>query len=197
MKNSTFKISTRDIVEIAMLVAMAVVVHLINIETGLAGGSISFTMVPLLVLSYRLGWFKGFIGAGVVYGLIACILSMSFDNDGTTIVNYPFDYLLGWGAMAIAGLFRKPLFDDNSKLNNLQKICLLVISVLLACVGRFAGAMLSSIIVYSYDFSAAFIYNVSYVFISGIACAIVMVILYNPLVRINRRFPTERKTIEK
>lgn len=197
MKNSTFKISTRDIVEMAMLVAMAVVVHLINIETGLAGGSISFTMVPLLVLSYRQGWFKGFIGAGIVYGLIACILSMSFDNDGTTIVNYPFDYMLGWGAMAIAGLFRKPLFDDNSKLNNIQKISLLVVSVLLACVGRFVGAMLSSMIVYSYDFVSAALYNLPYVFISGAACAVVMVILYNPLVRINRRFSPQRNTLEK
>ena len=75
MKSSFFKFSIRDIVEIAVMCAFAVVLDkFVKIPIGATGGSINIASVPLFIVAYRHGWFKGLIASGVVFALITCIL---------------------------------------------------------------------------------------------------------------------------
>ena len=62
MKKS-FKMTTREMVEIAFLIALAVVLDLAGIKIGHA----SFTMVPLFVLAYRHGFVKSLIVIAFIY----------------------------------------------------------------------------------------------------------------------------------
>ena len=64
MKKS-FKLTTREMVEIAFLIALAVVLDLAGIKIGHA----SFTMVPLFVLAYRHGFLKSLIVISVIYAV--------------------------------------------------------------------------------------------------------------------------------
>ena len=69
----TFGFTVKDIAEIAILSARAIVLdRVVRIPLGATGGSINISMVPLYVIALRHGWFKSFIAGGIVYGLITC-----------------------------------------------------------------------------------------------------------------------------
>ena len=61
MKKS-FKMTVREMVEIAFLIAIAIVLDIAGIKVGHA----SFTMVPLFVLAYRHGFIKSLITISLV-----------------------------------------------------------------------------------------------------------------------------------
>ena len=94
-------LNIRDMVEIAMFCAMAIVLDLtfFKIRIGQNGGSISLVMLPLSFLCVRKGFVKGFIGCGIVFGFLSCLL------DGYGLVTYPLDYLGAFGSISIVGLF--------------------------------------------------------------------------------------------
>ena len=100
-------LSVKEMVEMALLVALAVVLDLDGFKISLSadGGSIGFTMVPLFILGYRHGFFKSLIGVGVIYGLTTALL------DGHGLMYYPFDYLIAYGvSISIGSLFSKAIF---------------------------------------------------------------------------------------
>ncbi len=102
-------LSVREMVEMAMLVAVAILLDLdfLKITINADGGSISLTLLPLLVLAFRHGPLKGFLAAGVVYGFITCLL------DGHGFGTFPLDYLLGYGSVGVAGFFRYLAFNKT------------------------------------------------------------------------------------
>ena len=63
----------RALVECALMVALAFVLDLIPLPKWPNGGSVSISAVPIVFLSYRLGWGWG-LGAGVVYSALQMIL---------------------------------------------------------------------------------------------------------------------------
>ena len=99
MKKVLFDFKVADIVEIAILCSLAIVLDtFVKIPLG-PSGSINLSMVPILVIALRHGWFKTLFAGGLVYGLITCLL------DGYGIITYPLDYFLGFGSTAVLGLF--------------------------------------------------------------------------------------------
>jgi len=105
------KFVVRDIVEIAMLVAIAVVLDLdfLKFTVFPAGGSVGLTMVPLFILAFRHGVVKSFFGIGIVYSLITCML------DGHGWACFPFDYVLAYGSICLAGFFKPLIFKAELK----------------------------------------------------------------------------------
>lgn len=178
------KISVQEMVETAMLVALAIVLDLpfLKFRIGQNGGSISFTMVPLFVLAIRRGPIKGFIGCGIVYGIITCGI------DGWGIQTFPFDYLLGYGSIAIAGFFKKPILESKSIWKG---ILFLIIALLLGSFGRLVFATISSMVLYEYSFVPAIVYNLSYIGPSAGFVIALMLILYKPFLLVNSRFPVK------
>ena len=178
------KITVQEMVEMAMLVALAIILDLpfLKFRIGQNGGSVSFTMVPLFVLAIRRGPIKGFIGCGIVYGMITCGI------DGWGIQTYPFDYLFGYGSICLAGFLMKPILESKS----LWKGALfLIIALIVGCFGRFVFATISSMVLYEYAFVPALAYNITYIGISAGFVTALMLILYKPLLMVNSRFPVK------
>lgn len=183
-------ISVKDITEIGVLAGLALVLNFVKIAIGETGGSINFQMLPLFILALRKGPLKGFIGAGIVYGLITCL------TDGYGIACYPFDYLIGMGSVCILGFFNPLIFGDNQTTYNFKGELFLFVGGALSSFFRFVGGCASSMIIWGYDIQAALAYNVLYVFISGAISIAVLMAIYGPFIKINKRFPSnEQKTI--
>ncbi len=89
--------------ESALMVALAAVLGMFKISLWAQGGSIDFCMAPLFILAYRRGA-KVAIPAGLAYGLIDCLISGGI---GWGLPSILLDYVLAYGAVGIAGFFRK------------------------------------------------------------------------------------------
>lgn len=180
------KFTLRDLVEIAMLSALAIVIDVIQHllpSIGVTGGSIGIATLPLLYIALRHGPLAGFISGGIVYGLITCI------TDGYGIFLYPFDYLLGFGSVAILGFFKPLIFGKGQEKYNVKGEIFIFVGVILSALVRFIGSSLSSIVNYGYTLVAAMAYNVLYVFISALVCGVILMALYGPLLRLQKSFP--------
>lgn len=178
------KLTVREIVESAMLIALAIVLDLpfCKVQIGHGGGSISLTMLPLFVLALRHGPIKGLISIGLIYGGITCLL------DGWGFATFPFDYFLGYGSIAIVGFFKKKILENSSIVRGIVWI---TISVSICIISRYISGCLSSMILYEYTLEASLIYNLTYIIPSGVITLDLLIVLYKPLLSINKRFPTK------
>ena len=176
------KISVKEMTESAMLIALAILLDLpfLKIRIGIGGGSISLSMLPLLILAIRVGFLKSLIGIGIIYGFITCLL------DGWGLVTFPFDYFVGYGSLSLLGLFKNKILQED---NFIKGIIFIVLGCLLATFGRFVGSMLSSLIIYEYSFKAALIYNAAYLLPSAGITLVILICLYKPLLLVNRSYP--------
>lgn len=173
------KISIRDIAEIGIFVSFAFVLDLpiFKVKVVANGGSISLIMLPLILLALRKGFFKGFIGAGIVFGLMSCFF------DGYGFITYPLDYLLGFGSLAVVGLFRKFIIGKE-KLTYWNYIILFLVT-LLAMSLRTMASTISGILIYQLDFVGSLVYQLTYMGPSFAAVMVVLLILLYPLNRVS------------
>ncbi len=190
--NNQFTIN--DIVEIAMLVALSIILDLpvFKIRIAANGGSISFAMLPIFIIALRKGFIRGFISGGVIYGLLDCII------DGYGFVTYPLDYLLGFGLLAVIGLFRKWIFNKEKKVT-FSGVLFIIVGILLGCTCRTFASTLSGMFIYGMDFIGSLVYQLIYIGPSAGIVLVGMLVLYKPLLNINARFPSgyERKNKSK
>ena len=189
MDKNLFKFSVKDMTEIAVMCALAIAIdQLLNIRIGANGGSISFACLPLFIVSYRHGWFKGFIASGLVFGFITCVF------DGWGLVTYPFDYLIAFGSIGIAGLFGKPIYKNVKKTDvksKLISLLLILVTVLIHGVIRLFAATIDSVLLYEVSFGAGIVYNLSYIWPTCIALVVFLYILLPALLAVNNQYPTE------
>ena len=132
--------------------------------------------------------FKGFIGAGIIYGAITSML------DGWGMQYYLFDYLLAYGSLSVIGLFSPLIFKKENKTVWLS-IIFLVIGVVVAVTLRLAFATLSGMIFYETSFIESLAYNALYILPSGGGALALLLLLYKPLEMINKRFPVKSTTL--
>lgn len=175
----------RDICEIAMLCALAIVLGLFcEIKVGENGGSIGFSMLPLLFICYRHGFIKGFLASGFVYGIVTCAV------DGYGFFCYPFDYLLAYGSLSVVSFFYRPIFESEKRV---QPYLYIVLSVFIACFLRFAFHVISGMLLWETPFWGSVTYNFIYVAPSCLLCIALFCILYLPFKKINRMFPVAQR----
>jgi len=175
--------TVRQIVEEGVLISLAFALNFFKIPVGPTGGSINFQMLPLMIIALRHGPQHGFIAGGIVYGLLTCL------TDGYGFACYPFDYLIGFGSVAVMGFFRKFIFSKEQNNYNVKGIIFIAISGLLSTLVRYIGSNVSSIVVYGYTLKAALAYNAFYIPLSGLISVLAFIALYGPLIRINKRYP--------
>ena len=180
--------SVRDIAEEGILIAMAFGLNFIKIPITATGGSVNFQMFPLMLIALRHGPSHGFVCGGIVFGLLTCL------TDGYGFATYPFDYLIGFGSVAIVGLFKDFIFSPEQKNYNFKGLLFLLIAGLLSTAVIFIGGTTSSMVIYGYDLKAAMIYNSLYVLLSGVAGFGIIMVMYGPLLRINNMYPVKRNT---
>ncbi len=191
---SLFRFNTKDICEISIMCALAIVLDkFVSIKIGATGGSLNISLLPLIIICLRHGIFKGFIATGIIYGLITNSL------DGYGINTYPLEYLIGFGSISIVGLFGRHInetlhditYKNESKLGGYIDIFICVfISMLSWAIIRFFAGSLSSVINYNYTFEAAMIYNLPYVFISAFADLILVMVCLPLIVYLNKIYKT-------
>ena len=182
MKKAIFGFSLRDIAEIAILVALAVICDkFLKIPLGPTGGSINASMILLFIIALRHGWFKTLISGGVVFGFITCL------TDGYGFYTYPFEYLIPFGSVCLVSLFK--IVSDKQK-PMFKRILVFSGMSLLVLVIRFFFNSLDSVIWWEYTWEAAFIYNASYVFISGVISIVVTCLLFPLIDKINSMYKT-------
>ncbi len=178
-------LTVREMVEMAMLVALAILLDMkfLKIQIRADGGSFSLTLLPLLVLAFRHGPLKGFLASGIVYGFITCLL------DGYGLITYPLDYLLAFGSVGVAGFFRYLAFNKNPndplRFRNYVFLTLAVVSTVLL---KLLFSTIDGMIIYEATFMESLIYN-SPVIVSGAIVLTVLYFIYYPLVQINKRYP--------
>ncbi len=173
--------SVREMIEMALLLSIAVVLDLSGIKIGHA----SFTMVPLFILAYRHGPIK----SAIVIGLIYALINMAFDSWSINPIFLIFDYMLGFGSIALSGLFTKKSFNKSAK--HQVNIMWLSISIILCSIIRILCSSISGMIVYELSFISSFWANFSiYVGWDCLLAFIAILMLYPTILIINNRFPT-------
>ena len=183
------KFTVYEITEMAIFIALAVLLDqpFMKIKLMSNGGSISFEWVPLIVIALRFGVMKGFIASGVIYGMISCIIG------GYGIAFYPFDYLLAFGSIALIGSVSKILLNSNSsRPYTLWKVLILTSSIVVVTIIKMIVHVISGIIFWETEFIPSLVYNAPPALITGCITLVAMLILFGPLVMINKRFPVKR-----
>ncbi len=97
---------TRLIVEIALTIALSVVLGLLKIWEMPYGGSISLEMLPILVLALRRGWRIG-VAAGALYGVVALMFGGIVVHPVQFLLDYPVPFALAGLAGLMTPLVRR------------------------------------------------------------------------------------------
>lgn len=102
---------TRTLVECAMMIAVSTVLSMIKVFEMPFGGSITlFSMLPIVLISYRHGWRWGLM-TGFVHSLLQMLLGFYAPPAGTIpafIGVVLLDYVLAFTVLGSASLFAKP-----------------------------------------------------------------------------------------
>jgi len=160
------KNKTRTLIEIALSVAIAIVLSKIRVFEMPQGGSITLDMLPLVFIAYKRG-VKASLFAGMLFGAVSLIL---IDSPIISVFQPMLDYILPAMAFFVCGLaMKKGLY---------VKEFLFVVAVLLKFLSHFTSGIIyygqyapegQSVYMYS------LIYNISYVLPSAL---IVMILIY-------------------
>lgn len=123
------KLNTPTIINVALMLALTVILHQLRLYHMPQGGSVTFGgMIPLLMIAFRYGASVGAL-AGFVFGLI----NMIQDPFILHPIQVLFDYPLPFMAMGLAGLLHEKMF----------------MGVILAFVGRFMCHFISGVVFFA------------------------------------------------
>lgn len=140
MTNTNAK--TKKLVETGLLFAMALILSMIKLYRMPWGGAVTLvSMLPIVLISYRYGLKWGFF-ASSVYTLLQIILDIG-DLRGisamTLVGSLLFDYVLGYTALGLGGLFRNKMKNPSMAL---------ACGSAVAIFGRFVGSFLSGFLLW-------------------------------------------------
>lgn len=157
------------IVNIALMLGLAIILHQIRLYHMPQGGSITLGgMVPLLLLAYRYGPGIGALG-GFLFGLINMIQDPYILHPVQVLFDYPLPYM----AMGLAGLFPQRILPGTALAFFTRLICHVISGVVFFASFAPAG---QSPLVYS------LIFNGTYLVPEFIICAVILRLL--PLERL-------------
>ena len=183
--------SVPEMVQCALLIAASIALNFLKLfSAGPDGGSVNLQMLPLFLIALRYGPSKSFLAAGIVFGLITCA------TDGYGFQCYPFDYLVGFGSVAVLGFFSRFFVPEGKAGYSLKGEIALFVGGVLATVFRCIGGTVSGVLLWGTPFVESLVYNAAYIFISGgIALGIIMG-LYGPLAKLNQSYPVKKRVLD-
>lgn len=127
MSNANVKNRTRAICEAAVFIALSLALGLLRFKVWAQGGSVDFSMLPLIIFALRWGSAWG-CSAGAVAGLLRFVL---LDGAAYGWQSLLIDYMLAYGACGLAGLLR-----------SVEMGCVL------ACLVRFVMHLISGVVLF-------------------------------------------------
>jgi len=155
------RLSTQLLVQVALILALTVVLHQLRLYHMPQGGSITFgAMVPLLLLSYRYGPGAGYL-AGFLYGLINLLQDPFIVHPVQVLFDYPLPYM----ALGLAGYFKDRI----------------MIGAVIAVTARFLCHFISGVVFFAAyapegtsPYLYSFLFNASYLVPDLIICLILL-----------------------
>lgn len=157
------------IVNIALMLGLAIILHQVRLYHMPQGGSITLGgMVPLLLLAYRYGPGVGALG-GFLFGLINMIQDPYILHPVQVLFDYPLPYM----AMGLAGLFPQRILPGTALAFFTRLICHVISGVVFFASFAPAG---QSPLVYS------LVFNGTYLVPEFIICTVILRLL--PLERL-------------
>ena len=115
------KISTKQVVESAIFLAMGFVLSFIKIKINPTGGSITLaSMLPIVIITYRYGTAWGTM-FGAVHGLLQMLEGGIYAPPTKTALSYiaviMLDYILAWAAVGLlSGLIMKTIKNPRASI---------------------------------------------------------------------------------
>lgn len=171
---------TTLLVEIALTTALSAVLSMlaVRLPINIAGGSVSFALLPILVLGLRRG-----VGPAVVAGALFGFADMLIEPYFITPVQVALDYPIAYAAVGLAGLGAKPyrnMLERSAFAGSVTAFAYMA----LGGAGRFAAAFVSGIVFFGANAPAgqpvwiySLVYNLSYIVPSFVICAAAALII--------------------
>ncbi|MDA3935386.1 MAG: energy-coupled thiamine transporter ThiT [Actinomycetota bacterium] len=141
MRNERLRIT----LEIALTIALAVVLSLLTLFHMPQGGGISLAMLPLFVLALRRGFFVGTTG-GLLYGVLDAMINGYVVHP----IQYVLDYPAAFALVGLAGLFA-PIWRRAVKSGSMRSgvWAALLPGVVIGAAGRYAMHVVSGAVYFS------------------------------------------------
>jgi thiamine transporter len=171
---------TRILVEIALTVALSAVLSMlaVRLPINFAGGTISLSMVPILVLALRRGVFPGII-AGVLFGCVDYLIEPFFVAPVQVLLDYP----IAFGAVGLAGLGSEA-YHRACQVSSARAALKAVPFMIVGGAGRFVAAWLSGVVFFGQNAPAgqpvwlySLVYNLSYIVPSAVLCIVAALVV--------------------
>lgn len=180
------KISVRQLVESALMIAVATVLSLIKIDLPFGGGVTIVSMLPLILISHRYGWKWGVLTA-FVYSIAQLLLGLDnvayAENFLMGVGIVMLDYVVAYTVIGLSGVFGKQFWSvlvGVAVTFTLRFLCHLVTGAWIWGVWmpeQFMGMPMTNPWFYS------FLYNGWYMLFELVCTEIVVSIIYWPLKR--------------
>ena len=178
------KITSLQLVESALMVAVATVCSMVKIDLPFGGGITILSMLPLILISHRYGWKWGVLTA-FTYSLIQLVLGLDNVGYATSFLMGAgivlLDYVLAYTVIGLSGRFgqdRKAVAIGIAVTFTLRFLCHLVSGAWIWGVWmpeEFMGMKMTNPWIYSA------LYNGWYMLAELVATEIVAMIIYHPL----------------
>lgn len=160
----SIKFTTKMMINISLMLAMAMVLHQIRLYHFPQGGSVTpGAMIPLILIAMRYG-----VGVGALAGFLFGLINILQDPFILHPIQVLFDYPLPYMAMGLAGIFSDKI----------------ILSALLAFVGRYLCHFISGVVFfasYAPEDMSPIIYslaaNATYLVPESIICCVILKVL--------------------
>ena len=172
-------------VEIAIFAAVGLILDQIAFKIVAQGGSISFVMLPIMLMAIRWG-----LTAGLTTGLLIGVMQMMF---GAYIVHWLqaiLDYGLAFTVVGLVAVIRKPLLEASQTINKTKMGIYILLGALLGGSLRFISHLLAGVVFFS-EYAGeqnvwlySIIYNTTYMLPATILTAIVAILLFTSAPRL-------------
>lgn len=112
-KKTSVKLKAKSLAYAGVMVALSFGLSYVKIYTQPQGGSITlFSMLPIMLYAYMFGVRDGLMAA-FAYSILQCVQGVYFLN----IVQFLFDYIIGFTMLGLAGAFHKRNMSINLPLD--------------------------------------------------------------------------------
>lgn len=182
VKIKKVKFTTKLITQVAIAVALSVVLNLFKLYTLPQGGAITLgSMIPILLMAFLYGPEVGLL-TGLLYGILNLILDPYILNPVQVLFDYPLPYM----ALGLAGYFKNNFSNaDAENQNKLMKfIKYPLLPTFIAVFVRFLCHYISGIVFFA-DYAPegqsvylySLIYNGSFLSIDFVICLVILAVL--------------------
>ncbi|WP_062320502.1 energy-coupled thiamine transporter ThiT [Halolactibacillus sp. JCM 19043] len=175
---------TLFLIEVAIFSALALILDLVpflSFKVWAQGGSISFAMIPVFIISYRWG-LKGGLLSGLLLGVLQIV-------SGTAWIAHPvqglLDYPIAFTVLGFAGLFKDQAANALQSGSKGSFVKWVIVGVGLGSTLRFVSHYLAGVVFFDSLIDGmniwlySFVYNASYIIPSAIINIVAVAFLFS------------------